>query len=297
MTLKREPELETLHSCDLCGSDQIEAVDVENCLCACRRCGYVFDNPRPAAREIAAFYSMPTKYDHWLSAESARDRLWKRRLRKMELTRKPGTLLDVGAGIGQFLHHARPYYSSVYGTEVSDTAVRIAREKYNLTILQGDLESLQFEESTFDNITLFHVLEHVPSPKSLVKRCRAMLTANGILVIAVPNDVRPRKAKIRALLRKLGVKRFKRAGNLGLRRITLDDAVQEIHLSHFTPDVLERFLAASGFSVLENTLDPYYADLGWQGIIQGVHYAVSSVLRLALRINLYHTIWIVARKT
>ncbi len=294
--MRKEPELETLDLCDLCGSDQINTVDIENRICACPRCGYIFDNPRPTSREIAAFYSVPAKYNHWLSAESARDRMWKRRLRKMEHTRKPGSLLDVGTGIGQFLHHAKPYYSQVCGTEVSDSAIRIAKEKYDLIVVQGNLETVQLDEGAFDNITLFHVLEHVPSPKNLIERCRALLSAGGVLVVAVPNDVRSLTSKINLLLKKVGAKRFRHAGKLGLPRITLDGTIHEIHLSHFTPDVLQRFLEASGFSVVENTLDPQYADHGLKEIIWRLYYSVGSALRFLLGINVYETIWIVAKR-
>ena len=95
-----------LRSCDLCGSNQIMVLDAESNICKCGACGYVFDNPRPTTEEVAIFYSKPGKYDLWVREEEARDLLWTRRLRKMEKTKKSGSLLDVGTGAGQFLHHA-----------------------------------------------------------------------------------------------------------------------------------------------------------------------------------------------
>lgn len=292
-----ESERETLNSCDLCGGRQIGVIDAECSICACQTCGYVFDNPRPTAGAIAAFYSKPTKYDHWLAQETARDRLWKRRLMKMEHTRKSGSLLDVGTGIGQFLYHAKSRYSSVSGTEVSEAAIRIAKEKYGLTIAKGDLESVDLPERSFDNITLFHVLEHVPSPRALIVRCRALLTDGGVLVIAVPNDFGSLYTKLKLLSKSLGFKKYAHLGRLGLSPITLDGEMQEIHLSHFTPRVLQRLLEATGFRVLENSLDPHYALDGLKEVIWGLYYAVSSAVNLALRINLYETIWVVAKKT
>jgi SAM-dependent methyltransferase len=287
---------ETLCSCDVCGGKQIKTLDAGCCISACAACGYVFDNPRPTAQEIAAFYSKPMKYNHWLVEERARDRLWKRRLKKMNKTRKPGSLLDVGTGVGQFLHHARPFYSEVFGTEVSETAIRIAKEKYALTVAKGVLGSVQLPEASFDNITLFHVLEHVPSPKSLIQRCRALLTDGGILVIAVPNDLGSLLSKVKVLLKTLGVRKYSRLGRLGLSRITLDGAMDEIHLSHFTPDVLRRLLEASGFSIVESALDRQYAARGLAEVIWGLYYAVCDVVRTTLKINVYETIWVVARK-
>ena len=115
--------------------------------------------------------------------------LWKRRLKKLIHFGATGALLDIGAGYGQFLHHARPFFSDVTGTEVSASAVALAKEKYSLSLLAGQIEELKLPLHSFDTITLFHVLEHVPDPGKLVRRCHALLKSQGMLVIAVPNDV------------------------------------------------------------------------------------------------------------
>jgi ubiquinone/menaquinone biosynthesis C-methylase UbiE len=289
-------ETETLHSCDLCGSGEILTIDSQISLCECHSCGYIFDNPRPAHREIVNFYSMPTKYDLWLAEERGRDLLWLRRLKKMKKSRRCGALFDVGTGIGQFLHHAKALYTDVQGTEISASAISIARKKYGLQIAQAAMEDLQVGDSSFGTITLFHVLEHVPRPKALIQKCYRLLQKDGILVIAVPNDVLWLRGMIKAFLKKIGVKRYADCGRFGLRRIKLDGTMDEIHVSHFTPDVLKRFLQATGFSVLENTLDPYYALTGIKKMGANVYYATCLVLKYLVGVNIYDTIWIVAKK-
>jgi len=289
-------ELETLESCNLCDAKGILALDSENNICQCRVCGYVFDNPRPTAAEVAAFYSRPGQYNVWIAEDKARDLLWKRRLRKMKRTRKPGTLLDVGTGIGQFLHHAKAAYSNVYGTEVSDSAIRIAKDRYGLEVMKGDLESIDFGGLKFDNITLFHVLEHVPNPKSVVEKCSHLLSQGGVLVVAVPNDILCVRPRITKLISVGKASRSRRASKSGLTRIALDGSMQEIHVSHFTPAVLERFLNACGFTVLENTLDPFYAATGLRKLKEDFYYAICAALRFLFRVNIYDTIWVVARK-
>jgi len=287
---------EVLCSCDLCDSDRIDKIDAESNICRCLSCGYVFDNPRPTAKDVAAYYSKPTKYDSWVLEEGARDRLWKRRLGMMKKTRKPGSLLDVGTGIGQFLYHAKFHYSPVYGTEVSESAVEIAKEKYGLSVRHGDIMQLDFAEAPFDNITLFHVLEHVPSPRALIQRCREVLGPKGILVVAVPNDLHCLRAKVKILLKKLGLEKYKHLGKLGLAPITLDGKVQEIHVSHFTSDVLRRFLEKSGFSILEDGIDPYYAASGMSKLIQDMEHLVYHGILLVGGIHLNPALWIVGRR-
>ena len=95
--------MDNLSACNLCGDEAIESVDGEWNLCRCPACGYVFDSPRPSMAELEAFYAQPAKYELWLQQEAGRDKLWKRRLKKLSRHRMPGNLLDVGAGIGQFL--------------------------------------------------------------------------------------------------------------------------------------------------------------------------------------------------
>jgi SAM-dependent methyltransferase len=205
-----------------------------------------------------------------------------------------GNLLDVGAGIGQFLHHARPFFTDVQGTEVSHSAIRIAREKYGLAIHQGQVEELDLPSESFDNITLFHVLEHVPDPVKVVQRCGSLLRMGGVLIIAVPNDVLAWTSALKKLGKRSGLRRFRKFSPvLGIPKA---GSSQEIHLSHFTPAVLRRLLEDAGFSVVEESLDPYYASTGLRWAVDASYLAFHRLLRAALKINRYDTIWIVCRK-
>ncbi len=289
-------KIETLDHCNICGDHRIQTLDANSNIWGCRACGYVFDNPRPSNEELIAFYSRPAKYDSWLSEEMARDLLWKRRIRQLLRVSKPGSLLDVGAGIGQFLSHARPFFTKAYGTEVSESAIDIARERYNLDLIRGEVENIDFGSMQVDNVTLFHVLEHVPDPKLVIEKCRSLLPSGGIMVIAVPNDLLSLRARVRRFLRAVGVTRFQRKGNLGLPKITLDGSLDEIHLSHFTPAVLKRLLTECGFTVVLNSLDPYYAAVGLIKWKQDAFYWCCRILRFIFAVNFYDTILVAARK-
>jgi SAM-dependent methyltransferase len=286
---------ELLHQCLICNSGMLDMLDPVCNIAQCRACGYVFDNPRPTLADLIDFYSKPGKYDSWLEEIGARNRLWLRRLKKLRSTRKPGSLLDVGTGIGQFLAVARGTYDPVYGTEVSSTAVEIAKEKYGLNLFHGMLENMTGQHKTFDNITLFHVLEHVPDPRAVLETCHSLLSADGRLVIAVPNEV----SSLRALKRKLSSKiaKSKGAGILGLPRIALDGSVDEIHLSHFTPPVLHRLLQATGFSIMVSTLDPYYVRTGLRRLKTDLYYYFCSAIFHLFRLNVYDAMLVIARKT
>jgi SAM-dependent methyltransferase len=286
--------MESVLSCNVCRSDRIQRVDGEFNFCQCGSCGYVFDSPRPSATEVAAFYSQPAKYDSWLKEERARDALWRRRVNKLLPHKAEGNLLDIGAGIGQFLHHARPFFTHVAGTEVSASAIRLAREKYGIELCPVEAEELNMPLGSFDNITLFHVLEHVPDPLRLISRCHGLLRPQGMLAIAVPNDVLAWSSKIKKLGKRLGLAPFQKFSPvLGIPRA---GASREIHLSHFTPAVLRRLLKNAGLIIREESIDPYYVSSGMRLALDGTYHQLHRMLYAVLKINRYDTIWMVARK-
>jgi len=213
-----------------------------------------------------------------------------------------GSLLDVGTGIGQFLHHASRYFS-VDGTEVSTEAVRLAEDRYGIRVRQCRFEeSSEFEKESFDCITLYHVLEHVPSPSETISKCRELLKDGGYLFVAVPNDEYAfwrhggvLKYTVKRTLSAAGFRRFKNL--VRFEKIVLDPEIQtEIHLSHFTVTTLEKFVKGRGFEIVENTLDPCYSVTGsrllWEKLRFGLHLTIKRLFAL----NLYETILIVGRK-
>lgn len=285
---------EIVSICAVCESREIRQVDSECNLCRCSRCGYVFDSPRPCQKDIIAFYSRAEKYDSWLNEVAARDALWQRRLRMLLPYCAPGNLLDIGSGIGQFLHHARPYFTQVAGTEVSESAVRIAEERYGLAIQHGRVEDLKLPACFYDTVTLFHVLEHVPDPAKLLRECHQLLRAGGALVIAVPNDVLAWSSWVKRMGRKLGLAPFQKFSRvLGIPRAGTSS---EIHLSHFTAGVLRELVTNCGFTILKQGMDPYYASAGLRAVGEALYYAFHRTVFFLFGLNRYEAIWLVARK-
>lgn len=291
---ERAETMEAVEDCCVCQSREIQPIDKDCNLCRCSACGYIFDSPRPNQHHIVAFYSRAEKYDSWLQDSAARDELWKRRLKLLLPHQSPGNLLDIGTGIGQFLHHARPYFTEVAGTEVSGSGVRVARERYGLEIFEGPVDDLGLPDSSYENVTLFHVLEHVPDPAKLARTCHRLLTPGGILAVAVPNDVMAWGSLLKRTGKRMGFRPFQKfSGALGVAKA---GASREIHLSHFTPAVLKMLLRATGFQIVEEGLDPYYASAGLWKVAHSFYYELHRVLFSLTGSNRYETIWMVARK-
>ena len=95
-------------------------------------------------------------------------------------------LLDVGCGTGDFLKTAKENSWKVFGIEPNENARAIANSKSENSVFNIE-HLLKFEPQSFDVITLWHVLEHLPKLESQISVFESLLKPNGRLVIAVPN--------------------------------------------------------------------------------------------------------------
>ena len=140
---------------------------------------------------------------------------------------RTGRLLDVGCGNGRLLAAMRWAGWLVEGVEPDERAAAHARS-LGLTVHSGTLEDAGFPASSFDAITMTHVLEHLPDPVEALQRCRELLRPGGRLWLATPNLASP------------GHRRYG-AGWLGL------DPPR--HLVLMTPSSLRWSLESAGFEV------------------------------------------------
>lgn len=94
-----------------------------------------------------------------------------------------GSLLDIGAGTGDFLVTAKAQGWNILGLEPNEQAKNLAISKgISFGTSLEDIENQQF-----DVITMWHVLEHVPDVAYQIKQLKRLLKPNGTIIIAVPN--------------------------------------------------------------------------------------------------------------
>ncbi len=73
-----------------------------------------------------------------------------------------GKILDVACGLGQMLKVAKDYDMDLYGVDISDVAIGMAKEALpNAHLSVENAESLPFEDNTFDFITCLGSLERM----------------------------------------------------------------------------------------------------------------------------------------
>lgn len=213
----------------------------------CRACGTAQTVPRPAEHSLGRFY--PPSYYPTGGYDRAyyRRRIQPSQRDKLDIVRRFrqfGTLLDVGCGAGFFVREATEQGFSAQGIELSREAVEFGMREGDVRLREGDLLHTQYPDTSFDIVTLWHVLEHLPQPVETLKRIRALLKPGGMLVIAVPNFDSFQARVFRGRWYHLEVPR---------------------HLYHFSPGTLRRLLDAGGFDVLaEYQQSPEH---NWAGIL------------------------------
>lgn len=147
----------------------------------------------PQPKNLAEYYESNEYISHTDSKKTFFDKLYQF-VKRINLKSKVNiiskykkekiNLLDIGAGTGDFVNHCiHSKKWNAIGIEPNKKARSLAKNK-NISIVEN-YEILQ--EKTFDVITLWHVLEHIPDLESEIKIIHSLLKEDGILIIAVPN--------------------------------------------------------------------------------------------------------------
>lgn len=195
--------MEVLNSCPICqGRDQSEflvckdfTVSQKNfSIALCEACGFKFTNPRPDKNELGKYYKSKEYISHSNTKKGVINFLYQL-VRKYTLTKKlelinglieKGRILDIGCGTGEFLNVCRKNGWDTLGIEPDEDARLLSKNNFNLKVEKEEFIK-ELSPNSFDVITMWHVLEHVPDLNQRVHEVYNLLKDNGLAVIAVPN--------------------------------------------------------------------------------------------------------------
>jgi SAM-dependent methyltransferase len=181
------PAVETV--CYLCGGRDaaLEAprtrdrADIQ--VMRCTRCSLVYLSSAahitPDFYEESGMHGGATDLAKWREDTAPDD---ERRARACEALIRGRRMLDFGCGNGAFLLRTRHLTAASAGVDLEAAAA-------------GDLRasgidyasSIDALDGTFDVITMFHVLEHLPDPRATLRQLGSRLSPGGEIVIEVPS--------------------------------------------------------------------------------------------------------------
>ena len=250
----------SIHKCPICKGTDIR--QVYNCtdytvskkqfdIKECTSCTFRFTSPRPNDSDLGQYYLSADYISHNNEAKKLVDKIyliarsytlqWKRKLIDT-INNDPSAkrLLDYGCGTGSFLNHMSRNGWTTTGLEPSVQARKVAEQQTGQKIY-SDITDITQDQ--FEIVTLWHVLEHIPQLHQTIEQLKALLTANGKLIIAVPNH------------KSLEANKFKEhwAGYDVPR-----------HLCHFNQATMNKLMIQHGLriaSIVPMKLDSYYISL------------------------------------
>ncbi|MEK8178987.1 class I SAM-dependent methyltransferase [Flavobacterium buctense] len=147
--------------------------------------------PKPSLEKLPSYYESDDYISHTDGKRSLFERAYhfikgialKNKLKLINAQSPKGKILDIGAGTGDFLVVAKNDGWQTTGVEPSEKAKGIALNK-GVTFAES-LSAL--ESNSFDVITMWHVLEHVPNLDEYLTELKRLIKPSGTIVIAVPN--------------------------------------------------------------------------------------------------------------
>ncbi|MFQ3672204.1 MAG: class I SAM-dependent methyltransferase [Aggregatilineales bacterium] len=235
-------ERRAVHVCNLCGSAQHHPFCPANgrSLIQCEGCGLIYVSARPDERELYALYgeayfhnnqSGEVGYADYIADEPNIRQTAQRRLAFVErFTRGRGRMLDVGCAMGFIMDEAHKRGWQVEGLDVSGYAVEYVRERFGHVAHHSTVTDAPLPANSFDLVTMYDVIEHVPDPKATMQRIHQLLKPGGIYELATPD--------VGSLPARLNGKRW-----IGYK-------MSEEHIYYFSVETLRRMLDETGFDVV-----------------------------------------------
>jgi SAM-dependent methyltransferase len=200
----------------------------------------VYVSPRPDPNELYALYgetyfqnddSSTVGYTHYVKDEPNIRKTFNGRLRRLEQFIRPGKLLDIGCAAGFFLSEAQGRGWTVQGVDVSSFAVKYASERFGFDVRQGSFTEMDYPSASYDAVTMWDVIEHVPDPKAYIQRAASLLKSGGVFALATPD--------VESLPARLTGKRW-----VGYK-------LSEEHVYYFSARTLSEMLVEAGFEIVD----------------------------------------------
>jgi SAM-dependent methyltransferase len=257
----------------------------------CTGCTLRFLWPQPTSGEQSELYSekyfrsadgLDRGYAEYVAQAENHRATFRDRLRLLPPPPGEARLLDVGAAAGFFVEQATAVGWHAEGVEFSRWAADYATKVVGVPVREGTLRDARFDDRSFDAVTMWEVIEHLPDPRAELAETRRILRPGGMLHFSTPDAG--------SIVAKVTGRRW-----LGWRKIPE-------HLFYFDLASLRRLLWNEGFEVLSHryvslTVTWQYA-LDRLGTLLGTsafEHVPGTIGSRPARINCYYDLMVSAR--
>ena len=228
--------------CPVCESRDLRSFGVvdDYPMSRCRACGHLYVSCAVSDSVLADAYGKNyyggnadqdranSGYDDYLRDMPKRLRGFNQRLSELEhLVSPPGRVLDFGCAVGLFVRAAQDRGWTAEGYDRSEWAAAYGREKLGVNIQSGSAP--RFDDESFDLVTLWDCVEHLPDPRGTLLKIRGWLRDGGVLAVNTVNSS------------SLGA----RLAGKSWRHI-----MPPLHLNLFSSRSLRRMVTDAGFSII-----------------------------------------------
>jgi 2-polyprenyl-3-methyl-5-hydroxy-6-metoxy-1,4-benzoquinol methylase len=244
--------VDAITACPCCGarsaqliSDRDGKTGDELITVSCSQCGLGRIDPLPSDQELADWYATQYRQKYKSATQPAlrhvlragRNALWRWEWLcqnsvgpSPSLNTRQKKTLDIGSSSGEFVYLLNTLGFQAKGIEPHAGYATYAQSMLGIDVKNGTLQHCLAGEASgsLDLISMFHVLEHLPEPRSALRLIGEKLKPDGILYIEVPNATRlcsPHYMFFRA------------------------------HTLYFTAKTLRNLLESSGYKVLAQSPD------------------------------------------
>jgi len=188
------------YKCQLCDSTDADVTKTSDAksnekinVAFCKKCGLVQLKNIPSDDELKIYYSHNYRLDYKKTYHPtikyvrragvhAKSRIT---FLKETIDTNNKTLLDIGAGGGEFVYLASVNGFNATGIEPNKGYSEYAKKEYSVEIKTMMLDDVK--SASADIVTLFHVFEHMANPKLVMSKIYNVITDGGHLFIEVPN--------------------------------------------------------------------------------------------------------------
>lgn len=177
-------------SCPVCGAGaapRLRKGEVEIWFCSDCGLGFWLPGPGfdPSALYDASYFGSSehgSGYDDYAGLEQALRRNFARRLERLGPPERGARLLDLGPAFGYAVDEARRAGWCALGLEISSDAAR--RAAGAAPIVLGDAARAPFPDASFDAVTLWDVIEHLPDPHAAIGEVARLLRPGGRIALS-----------------------------------------------------------------------------------------------------------------